>query len=444
MQRVLLALIIIALSAVWLLGQTPFPNLINVGLFIFISAAALWITEAIHLTATALVIPLLAILFNVFPVNTALNAFAHPIIFIFLGGFSLAAAMQHVGLDVRIANQILKFSGGNGFKAIALLFLVTAILSMWVSNTAVAALMLPLTMGLLNRLHINDHNTKIFVLLGMAYSASIGGMGTLVGSPPNAIVAAQLGLTFNQWLMLGLPLVALLLPILLFVLYIRLKPTGLNTQFTFESQSIKPSKHTTAVLAIFLITVTLWLFGQPVGKTLGVSKYFDAAVALFAIIALVATKQVPWQTIQAKTDWGVLILFGGGLCLSSVLKETETSAFIAQHLADGLSDLPFFVLLSAVILFVIFLTELTSNTATAALLVPLFISLAQTMNVDHAALALGIGFAASCAFMLPVATPPNAVVFGSGEVKQKDMMSAGFALNISAALLLPFLLWWLV
>ena len=199
-----------------------------------------------------------------------------------------------------------------------------------------------------------------------------------------------------------------------------------------------------AVLAIFLMTVALWLFGQPIGKALGINKYFDAAVALFAIIALVATKQVPWQTIQAKTDWGVLILFGGGLCLSSVLKETETSAFIAQHLADGLSGLPFFVLLSAVILFVIFLTELTSNTATAALLVPLFISLAHTMQVDHAALALGIGFAASCAFMLPVATPPNAVVFGSGEVKQRDMMSAGFALNIGAAVLLPVLLWWLV
>jgi len=444
MQRLLLALTVITLSAVWLLGQSPFPDEINVGLFIFICAATLWITEAIHLTATALITPLLATVFNVFPVNTALTAFAHPIIFIFLGGFSLAAAMQHVGLDVRIANQILKLSGGNGLKAITLLFLVTAILSMWVSNTAVAALMLPLTLGLLNRLHIADYSTKVFVLLGMAYSASIGGMGTLVGSPPNAIVAAQLNLSFNQWLLFGLPLVAVLLPILLFVLYLRLKPIGLNTPFEFQAQNAKSDINIKPVLVIFLMTVSLWLFGQPIGKALGIEKYFDAVVALFAIITLVGSQQVPWQTIQTKTDWGVLILFGGGLCLSSILKETNTSAFIAQHLASGLSELPFFILLSAVILFVIFLTELTSNTATAALLVPLFISLAHSMQVDHAALALGIGFAASCAFMLPVATPPNAVVFGSGEVKQRDMMSAGFMLNISAAILLPILLWWLV
>jgi sodium-dependent dicarboxylate transporter 2/3/5 len=441
--------IIIALS-VSLLILKPFSGQVNTGLFIFLVAATLWISEAIHLTATALLIPLLAILLGVFPVKVALTNFSHPIIFIFIGGFSLAAALQHVGLDQKMAQQILQWSKGQATRAVGLLFLLTALLSMWVSNTAVAALMLPLALGMIHRLKIEDHNTSLFILLGIAYSASIGGMGTLVGSPPNAIVAANLHISFSEWLALGVPIVIVLLPILLGVLYFSLKPQ-LPKQFSTEefSHADSPtqpphSKESWPVLFIFFSTVLLWLFGNPIGQLLDINSYFDSAVAILAVIALVASRQVPWKVIQDKTDWGVLILFGGGLTLSAILKQTGSSAFIAEAMASYLQTVPFIIILLAVVTFVIFLTELTSNTATAALLVPLFISLADTLNVSPNMLALAIGFAASCAFMLPVATPPNAVIFGSGLVPQKDMMKAGIKLNLMGVVLLPLLLWFLV
>ena len=441
--------IIIMIFAIALLILKPFDGLINTGIFIFLVAATLWISEAIHLTATALLIPLLAILLGVLPVDDALEKFSHPIIFIFIGGFALASALQYVGLDQKIAQRILVWSHGQANRAIGLLFLLTALLSMWVSNTAVAALMLPLALGMIQRLNITDRNTQVFLLLGIAYSASIGGMGTIVGSPPNAIVAASLQLSFSEWLALGLPIVLVLLPILLSVLYVSLKPKlPKHIELSGPVNTLEnPSKHannTGPVLVIFFTTVVLWLLGKPIGQALGINRYFDAVVAIFAVIALVTSKQVPWKIIQEKTDWGVLILFGGGLTLSAILKETGSSAFIAEAMAGYLQGVPLIVLLFSLVAFVIFLTELTSNTATAALLVPLFISLAQSMSVPADMLALAIGFAASCAFMLPVATPPNAVIFGSGLVPQTEMMKAGVKLNIVGALTLPLLIWLLV
>jgi sodium-dependent dicarboxylate transporter 2/3/5 len=444
-----LVTIIIVAFTIGLLLLKPFNGQINSGLLILLVAATLWISEAIHLTATALLIPLMATLLGVFPIGEALENFSHPIIFIFIGGFSLAAALQHVGLDKKMAQKILLWSKGQAMRAVILLFLLTAILSMWVSNTAVAALMLPLALGMIQRLKINDSNTRVFILLGIAYSASIGGIGTIVGSPPNAIVAASLQLSFSDWLVLGLPIVLILLPTLLGVLYFSLKPNlpkhiELNGTVNPTQNLSTDTKKTRPVLAIFFITVVLWLVGNPIGQALGIHKYFDAVVAIFAVIALVGSKQIPWKVIQEKTDWGVLILFGGGLTLSAILKATGSSAFIAETMAHYLQGVPLILLLFLLVAFVIFLTELTSNTATAALLVPLFISLAETMNVPAHMLALAIGFAASCAFMLPVATPPNAVVFGSGLVPQTEMMKAGFKLNIVGALILPLLIWLLV
>lgn len=434
-----LSIIICVLAACSLLFIQPFETDINKGLFIFTLVAVLWMTEAIHLTATALLIPLLASLLGIFPVKQALLTFAHPIIFIFLGGFSLAAALQKVHLDRVIASKILGASKGHALIAVLLLFVITAGLSMWVSNTAITAVMLPLALGMIQRLELNDNKTQLFILLGIAYSASIGGMGSLVGSPPNAIVAAALNLTFIDWMKVGLPLVIVLLPLLIGVLYWRLKP-ALNIQKTLSLDSVDKSRKTPLVIGIFSLTVLLWLFSKPLGQWLDITSYFDALVALGAVVLLLISKSLQWKDIEKNTDWGVLMLFGGGLALSAVLKQTGTSAFIAENLAAHLAGISFILLLTAVVLFVIFLTELTSNTATAALLVPLFISIADQMQVPANVIAIGIGFAASCAFMLPVATPPNAIVYGSGLVKQQDMMKAGIALNLVAAMVLPMLL----
>ncbi|MCG8671152.1 MAG: DASS family sodium-coupled anion symporter, partial [Pseudomonadales bacterium] len=380
----------------------PFPGDVNQGIFIFIVAASLWITEAIHLTATALLVPLLAVALGVFTVNDSLDKFSHPIIFIFLGGFTLAAALRKTQLDKVIASYILKVAQGRARIAIWLLFVATAVLSMWVSNTAVTAMMLPLAFGLIASLSKHDIKTTYFILLGTAYSASIGGMATLVGSPPNAIAGAALNLTFVDWFSIGGPLVVIMLPILLTVLYWVIRP-NLSASQTVKIASSKATNGSGIVILIFLATVGLWLLGKPIGTVLGIAKYFDAWVAISAIVALLVTRSLLWKDIEKGADWGVLLLFGGGMALGAVLKQTGASAFIATGMQGLLDGIPFFMFLVALVTFVIFITELTSNTATAALLVPLFITIAEQMGFEVSYIVMGIGFAASCAFMLPVA-----------------------------------------
>jgi len=416
---------------------------IKKGLAIFSIAAILWMTETIHLTATALLIPVLSVVLGVFPVQTALDSYSHPIIFIFLGGFALAAALRKQHLDQVIAHKILTASKGYINWAVYLLFGLTALLSMWVSNTAVTAVMLPLALGIITSLNLEKGSTSLFVLLGIAYSASIGGMGSLVGSPPNAIVGAALNLSFVDWMKVGLPMVMMVLPLLIFTLKTVVKPSlAGKIQLDLEKPSYLDGSQ--QVIIIFLLTVALWLLGKPVGNFLGITKYFDALVALAAVVALLATQSLAWKDIEQGADWGVLLLFGGGLALSAILKATGTSSFIAEIFAQYVQQLPMIILLFMIILFVIFLTELTSNTATAALFVPLFISISEQLNLPAELIAMGIGLAASCAFMLPVATPPNAVVFSSGLIKQSDMMKTGIYLNLVAGASLPVLIYGLM
>lgn len=413
---------------------------IKKGLAIFSIAAILWMTETIHLTATALLIPVLSIFLGVFQVNQALSSFAHPIIFIFLGGFALATALRINQLDQVIAHRILLYSKGHVILAVSMLFGMTALLSMWVSNTAVTALMLPLALGIIHSLQLKQGSTSVFVLLGIAYSASVGGMGSLIGSPPNAIVAASLDLTFADWFIIGFPIVLILLPIIIFSLFKILKP-NLTGKVKITTQAPKAKPGSKLVIAIFIATACAWLLSNPIGNALGINSYVDAWIAVAAIVVLITCNRLDWDDIQKNTDWGVLLLFGGGLALGAVLKQTGTSAFIAEGFVDHLQDLPFLGFLLLLVLFVIFLTELTSNTATAALLLPLFLSISEQLDLPFDLIAMSIGFAASCAFMLPVATPPNAVVYGTGLVEQSQMMRVGFILNLISAACLPLLLY---
>ena len=238
--------VIILISAVILffvlLNTLPFDKNANGGLALLALVAILWLTEALHVTITALIVPLLAIFLGLVKTSTALATFADPNIFLFFGGFALATALHIQQLDKMIANKIMALAKGNLFVAVMYLFSVTAFLSMWVSNTATAAMMLPLAMGVLSRLDRNsEHNTYVFVLLGIAYSASIGGMGTLVGSPPNNIVATQLHLTFADWLWYGLPIMLILMPLMIGTLYIVFKPK-LNIRFDQQFEAIPMNK----------------------------------------------------------------------------------------------------------------------------------------------------------------------------------------------------------
>jgi sodium-dependent dicarboxylate transporter 2/3/5 len=342
-----------------------------------------------------------------------------------------------------LAGKVLQLAGGQLGTSVLLLFLITAGLSMWISNTATTAMMLPLAIGMLARLDLaHDRPTFVFVLLGIAYSASIGGIGTLVGSPPNAIAAAQLGIGFSQWMLFGLPVMLLLLPCAIGVLYLLLRPQ-LRQRIPLVALHLQWTRERKLTLGIFLATVLLWIASQPLSAALGIDQ-LDTLIAMAAIIAIVVCRVASWADISASADWGVLILFGGGLTLSGVLKVTGTSAFLAGHLSlllGAVHPLLMLLLLSA---FVVFLTELVSNTAAAALLIPLFVGVADGLGLSPLVIAVLIAICASCAFMLPVATPPNALVFATGKIRQREMIKAGFWLNLLCTLLLGGLAWLVV
>ncbi|SUP17325.1 SLC13 family permease [Vibrio alginolyticus] len=424
-----------------LFNTLPFEPQVVTGLSILVFVAILWLTEAIHVSITALLIPLLAVFLGVFNTQTALNNFSNSIIFLFLGGFALAAALHKQKLDQAIGDKVLLLARGKMSVAVFMLFGVSAGLSMWISNTATAAMMLPLVLGVMTKLDAKkNHNTFLFVLLGIAYSASIGGIATLVGSPPNAIAAAEVGLSFTEWMKFGVPISLVLMPIAILVLYTMTKP-DLSHKFDLDHQPVEWTNGKMITLAIFLLTVTLWIFSKPINAMLGGFAKFDTLVAIGAILLLGASRAVEWKDIEKTTDWGVLILFGGGICLSNVLKATGTSVFLAHSLSGFLEQAGILLTILAVVAFVVFLTEFASNTASAALLVPVFATIAEALGMSPVILSALIAVAASCAFMLPVATPPNAIVFGTGHIKQKEMMRIGFVLNIACIAALTLFAW---
>ncbi|MDD0823129.1 DASS family sodium-coupled anion symporter [Mannheimia sp. AT1] len=414
-----------------LLKWLPFEPEPTKGLALLAFVAVLWLTEAVHVTVTALFVPVLAIGLGLVTSKEALIAFADPTIFLFFGGFALATALHIQKLDKMIANKIMALANGKLFVAVLYLFIVTAFLSMWMSNTATAAMMLPLALGILSKMDkVSEHNTYTFVLLGIAYSAGIGGMGTLVGSPPNAIVASQLHLSFSQWLMYGLPMMLLLLPLVIFILYLNFKPK-FKGEFQFEFEQIGLNKNRIITLIIFIFIACCWILGgklnpllsQFLGLKTNIGS-FDSIIALAASLLLCVTKVVSWKQIQEGTEWGVLFLFGGGLTLSAVLSHTGASRIMAEGIVALIEGKHYFIICLIIAAFIVVLTEFTSNTASAALLVPIFISIAEALNMNPLGFALIIGLGASCAFMLPVGTPPNAIIYGTGLIRQRDMLKS--------------------
>ncbi|GIU04303.1 DASS family sodium-coupled anion symporter [Shewanella glacialipiscicola] len=417
----------------------PFDQGVNTGLAILVFSAILWLSEAIHISITAILVPILGVFFGVFETKEAMSNFANPVIYLFFGGFVLAAALHHQKIDTLIAQKLLVASKGRLSVACFMLFGVTALLSMWISNTATAAMMLPLALGILLQLDKDKyHRTYVFLLLGIAYSANIGGMGTLVGSPPNAIAAAQVGLTFSDWLKFGIPTVIVMLPLMWLALYWYFKP-DLSAKIEIKRESNTLTNQGKLTLMIFFITVCCWIFSVPLAEALGGISQFDTVVALSAVVVLAGLGLVGWKKIESTTDWGVLILFGGGLTLSAILKSTGTSVFLAHFMTDIFGSTHMSLFVFAVIAFVVMLTEFASNTASAALLVPVFAAIAEALGVSPVMLSVMIGLAASCAFMLPVATPPNAIVYGSGYIKQSEMVRVGMIINIISMIVLSII-----
>ncbi|NLA51036.1 MAG: DASS family sodium-coupled anion symporter [Alcaligenaceae bacterium] len=426
------ALIAVVLALVLYL-VLPFESDVNKGLALLLFVAILWFSEVVHISVTALMIPVIAVVmgFDGMDTKTALSNFADPVIFIFFGGFALATALHMQKLDRKIAFYLVSLAGGNMLVAALLIFGVTAFMSMWISNTATAAMMLPLALGVMSHLdRVKQRNSYVFVLLGVAYSASIGGLGTLVGSPPNAITARELGWDFAEWMKIGIPMMLIMLPIMIGTLWFVFRPK-LNQEAgeIGEQEEVEwtPIRIVTALL--FVATALSWIFSSKITALLGTSST-DSLIALTAAVFVVVLGSARWKDVVDNTDWGVLILFGGGITLSKVMQVSGASAVLGQLVADTFGGAHPLVVIFVVCTFIIILTEFTSNTASAALLVPVFAGVATQMGLPPELLVVVIGIGASCAFMLPVATPPNAIVFGSGLIKQREMIRAGLVLNV--------------
>lgn len=426
------------LLAAAVLVAGPEADALRRALAIFVLIGGLWLTQALPLTVTALLVPVLAVGAGLLDVRAALAPFAHPTIFLFLGGFALATALRQQALDQALARAVLRAAGGRQARAVVLLAAVTALLSMWMSNTATAAMMLPLALGLLADeprpapAAPPPSREAVFVLLALAYSASMGGMATPVGSPPNALAAAHAGIGFAQWLAWGAPTALLLWGLTMAVLWLVLRPR-FGGRIEVAPLPMVWTRQRIATVVIFAVTVLAWMGAVPLARALGLRGDLDAWVALCALVALVTVGGLRWPQIESHTEWGVLLLFGGGLALSEVMQAAGATRFLAGHVLDALQGAPLPWVIAGVVVFVIALSELLSNTAAAALVLPVFVPAASALGLPEPLAAFAVAIAASCGFMLPVATPPNGIVYATGRVPAGWMMRCGFWLNLACA-----------
>ncbi|WP_313304736.1 SLC13 family permease [Stutzerimonas balearica] len=425
--------------------------------------AVWWSTEAIPIPATSLLPVLLIPLLGIDSLAKATAPYANPTIFLFLGGFLLGLAMQRWNLHKRIALATLLAVGNQPSRQIAGFMIATAFISMWVSNTATSIMMLPIglsVIGLLTEGSAREQSERFAtaLLLGIAYAASVGGIATLIGTPPNALLAAFLRenhdvhIGFGQWMLLGVPVTA---GMLLFTWWwltrggFRLSGGDSRSMLQQEMAALGPmSRQEKLVALIFTLAALAWIFqpllAEPLPGLNDTSIAIGAALLLFLIPANVQERTflLDWQTAN-KLPWGVLLLFGGGLSLAGVIGASGLAEWIAQSLG-GLDMLPLILMIGLVALVITFLTEITSNTATAAAFLPLLGALAVAQGLPPQMLAIPAAIAASCAFMMPVATPPNAIVFGTGEMRIQAMIKAGFVLNLFGVLLVSLLCYGLV
>ena len=426
--------------------------------------AVWWFTEALPIAATAMLPLVVYPLFGIATPAATFSNYANGTIFLFLGGFLIAAAIHRWHLDRRIALLTIRIFGTEPRRMVMGLMAATGFLSAWVSNTATAAMMVPIAIALMGvvrsaqtseTITASERNFSVCLLLSIAYAASIGGMATLIGSPPNGIFARFVEQTYGtevsffSWMKVGVPVTLILLPLtylmltrVLFKLDLPGIPGG-RDWVTREIGRLGPmSRGERVVFAVFLLAALLWIFGPAVrglevAGTTPFKPLTDEVIAMGAGLLLfmipIDVKRgihaLDWSSAKDVVAWDVLLLFGGGLTMAAALQSTGAAAMIGAQAGAlaGLGEIPMLVGVSTLVTFA---TEVTSNTALAATMMPLISAAAESIGTNPEALLLCTALCASCAFMMPVATPPNAIVFGTGRLKIGDMVRAGFLLNI--------------
>lgn len=431
--------------------------------------ATWWILEVVPIAVTALLPIVLFPLTGALDLKQTTASFGHRYVFLYIGGFILAIAIERWGLHRRIALNIIKFIGVNVQRIILGFMVATAFLSMWISNTATSVMMLPIGMAVITQLKdspsTKENENKVFgkiLMLSIAYSASIGGVATLIGTPPNLVLAGivqeiyDIEITFSKWILIGLPVSIIMLAICWYYLthlaasFKQQSFPGGRQEIQRQIEKLGPvSYEEKLVLSVFILTAVAWItrsfllnaFIPALDDTI---IAIIAAVVLFLLPARGPEKRAIIRWDEAiKLPWGVLLLFGGGLSLAEGFRETGLAEWIGSRLSllEGLSLI---VLLLVLVAAVNFLTEITSNLATTAMLLPILAPLAAAIGVHPYTLMVGATLAASCAFMLPVATPPNAIVFGSGHLKIPEMVKTGIWLNLISILIITLAVYFLL
>lgn len=423
-----------------------------------------WITETVSISVTALLPLVLFPLLKVLPMADVGANYGSPIIFLFFGGFVLALALEKVDLHKRIALTIIKFTGTSPNKVILGFMISTAFLSMWISNTASTVVMLPIAISVIKLLIDDDDgftkqdkNFALSIMLGIAFSANAGGIATVIGTPPNSVLIGLLENEYNievsflKWMVIGLPFSIILISIIYLALVKLFFPTR-GIQFgtsgdviLTELEKLGPtSTKEKRVLLIFAIAVFLWVFRTLINKLIPGLALSDTIISMIAAISLFSIPFsirrndyiITWSDTR-KLPWGILILFGGGLALAKGMSASGIVDAIATVIAS--SNISIIVTVSLLIVLMLFMTELMSNVALVAVLAPVVAGIAIGLEVPLLYVLIPVTIASSCAFMLPMATPPNAIVFASGYIKVHQMARVGIVLNLISVVLLILL-----
>ena len=442
----------------------PFENLSSEACAVLACASWMivwWITEAVSISVTSLIPLILFPLTGVMSVNDVGANYGSSIVFLFFGGFVLAIGLEKVNLHRRIALSIIKKTGTTPKKVILGFMIATAFMSMWISNTASTVVMLPIALSVIHLLinkeqtpNTNQQNFALSVMLGIAFSANAGGIATVIGTPPNSVLIGlleneyQIEISFVKWMAIGLPFALVLIAIIYLLLVHWIFPTK-DLQFSTSNNIIDHelkklgsiSAREKQVLWIFGIIVSLWIFRTPINSVFPWLKLSDTVISILGALALFAIPFnlkkgefiLKWEDTQ-KLSWGILILFGGGLALAKGMSSTGIVYLITNYISDG--NFSVFLTASLLIFLMLFMTELMSNVALVAVLAPVVAGIAIGLEIPMLYLLIPVTMASSCAFMLPMATPPNAIVFASGYVKVHEMARVGIIINCISVLIL--------
>jgi len=421
-----------------------------------------WITEAVSISVTALVPLTIFPLLGISDMKTVSASYGSPIVFLFFGGFVMALALEKVQLHKRIALNIVKYTGTSPDRVILGFMIATAFLSMWISNTATTVVMLPIALSVISLLANDedgftkgDANFALSIMLGIAYAANVGGIATIIGTPPNTVMVGfmentyGIEISFLTWMKMGVPFSIIMLTVIYLVLVKVVYPNRLEDRsdsgelIANELKKIGPLKKTELrVLIIFFVTMTLWVLRVHINALIPSISLSDAGISMLAAMALFTIPfkfgtgefTLNWADTK-KLPWGILILFGGGLALAKGLADAGVIEFIGEAVSSNVG-ISIMVIVSLLITIVLFMTELMSNVALVAIFAPVIAGVALGLDQEILPVLIPATMAASCAFMLPMATPPNAIVFASGYIKVSEMAKAGFILNIISIILL--------